>query len=359
MDTRMMRALALADKLRIRIPDDLANILPSGKLIQKIGEVGLFGAEACGYTGVTEFMGEVGSIEGTAAEFKTLVFSLVNEEITVRDLPLDSLIQITQTAAEFMRSDGLLTFTEVSMDPRDSADVRDDLVKWPTHFSPLDTAFGGKVYQGILTLMGKPGFGKTSLILSIMNEIRRHETASSQWFFQMEVPAAMLQWRIHQMNGACFTKADRLITGVYTMAEILKMNEASPDTGRIIYIDGPDVMAGGGDKRRFDLEQIYRDMVILKQKCKLVVCTSQVRKNDRVLSQESVAEAWAKSWYSDMICGITRIREGSNGNSSVLRLAALKNRFGPNNGQCSFRYDYADLSWRMGSQEGVTPGDDW
>lgn len=359
-DTRLFRVIALADKLRIRIPDQFAFLLPQGKLIQKVGEVGIYGAEASGFTGITQYAEDPEfRDEGSQQEFKLLVFSLVNEELTIRDLPIDEVVKISQVASDFMRSDGLLTFSDASMDPADLKNLEDSLTKWPTHFTPLDRAVGGTLYQGILTLMGKPGYGKTSLILNVMDEIRKHNTASTQWFFQMEIPAAMLQWKIRQMKNPSFTKDDRLMTGVYTMAEILKMVDANPDPDRIVYIDGPDVMAGGGEEQRYNLAQIYRDMVVLKQKCKMVLCTSQIRRNDRVMSQESVAEAWSKAWYSDIIVGISRLREGVNGSHSVLQLSTMKNRFGPNNGRCTFNYNYADLTWALGSHGQGDDSNDW
>jgi predicted ATP-dependent serine protease len=149
-----------------------------------------------------------------------------------------------------------------------------------------------------------------------------------------------------------FKKNDLLICGAASMTEIIAKVQQSPDPNRVIFIDSPDVMAGGtSEGRRFAIEAIYREMVRLKGMCKLVVVASQTRRKDGRLALESVSEAWSKVHYSDMVLSLTRLgsanAEGdpNNGQRSV-RLSVHKNRFGVTDRYIPFVFDYGDLSWQ-------------
>src|SRR6185369_13476416 len=128
--------------------------------------------------------------------------------------------------------------------------------------------------------------------------------------------------------------------------------------------DSPDVMAGGTlEGRRFALEEIYRDLIRLKQHCKHVFVASQARRQDRTLSQESVAEAWAKAFYVDIIITMNRMGRGT-GQWSRVRSSVGKNRFGPPDRELNFSFNYADLSWEVDSaaRENIGSGgedEDW
>jgi hypothetical protein len=123
-------------------------------------------------------------------------------------------------------------------------------------------------------------------------------------------------------------------------------------------------MAGGlGEGKRFGIEQIYRDLVAIKERSKLIVVASQVRRRDRAtLTMESVAEAWTKVHYSDMLIGAVKLGKTVRGYSQV-RFQSSKNRFGLTDQEVTFGYNYADLSWEANGDRprstNIAEDEDW
>jgi hypothetical protein len=239
----------------------------------------------------------------------------------------------------------LISSDEVSLDT-EVAD--DDMPKFRSGFDPLDQLMGG-LYQGILTLMAKSGHGKTSFMLSIMEALRQNNVAEELWFFETEIPVRLMMYRMRAAKKRTqFTSGDRLICGAISSGEILRRVLDNPNPSRVIFVDSPDVMAGGmGENKRFGIESIYRDLVAVKEKSMLVIAASQVRRKDRLnLTMESVAEAWVKVHYSDMLVGASKLPQVSR-NFSQVRYSVSKNRFGLADQEVTFGYNYGDLSWEF------------
>lgn len=219
-----------------------------------------------------------------------------------------------------------------------------EIPKFDTGFVPLDEITGG-FYQSLVVIMAAPGTGKTSIMLTMMEELRRNNQAESLWFFENEIPSGMMQGKIAPIlkRTEFIPEKDRIFCGPYDSDQIVELVAKDPCPDRVVFFDSPDVVFQSGGERRFDLEKAYRDMVGIKSLAKMIVVASQPRRNDRQLTMTSVAEAWQKAWYADIMIALQR-----NGLSQLLS-RVVKNRFGHNMQSLYFDYDYIDLSWHFSS----------
>jgi len=290
---------------------------------------------------------------------------LISElELRRDELLLDEWMDRVAEVNSYLRSklSELVDNQEVSLE--ESAEYDDaDLPKFQSGFTPLDDVLGG-FYQGIVTLMAKTGQGKTSLMLSLMEAIRENDAADEIWFFEMEIPARLMMYRLRPARKRTkFLPADRIICGNTTSSQILARVRENPNPNRVIFVDSPDVMAGGlGEAKRFGIEAIYRDLVSVKECSKMVVVASQIKRGTRGrLSMEDVAEAWTKVHYSDILIGATKLGKVIR-NLSQVRLTVSKNRFGLADQEVVFGFNYADLSWENGNRpqsSNVDDQEDW
>jgi len=348
--SHLPRLAFLASRHGPRIPRVLHRYLPQIDLLSALSTKGVAGAQV--ELGLEEEqlmeMLESGAENGLGSleEFKTLAASIVTDELELKreSMPFSKYLnELGLLHAWVTSKDDLVEFAE--QDLSEAYDVDSTLVKWRSGFAPMDEVLGG-CYQGIFTLIARPGDGKTSMFLTIMEEIRKSNSASSIWFFETEIPMKMMMYRMKPiLQRTEFLSTDRMICGQTPVDDILERMEEDPDPDRVIIYDSPDVLAAGMDnERRFALEEIYRKLVTIKGRCKLVLTASQPRRNDRHLSITSVAEAWAKAWYSDVVIGMTR-RVGTGGSMRPVSLNVAKNRFGIPDQEISFDYDYAELRW--------------
>lgn len=274
---------------------------------------------------------------GSDAEARTLIADAVDREIERRDLDLDVKIRVYAELERFLTKTDLIEETEIDLS---TAEPPSDIPKFSTGFGPLDMALGG-AYQGLVVIMARPGVGKTSVMLSVMESVVKG--GMQALFVESEISQPMMLGRMrHILSRTQFTPQDRLICGAWSAREVLDYVREYPNPNRVVFFDGPDVVGGGGDTdRRFVLERAYQDLVRVKQLSRLVVVSSQPRRNDSRIGLTSGAESWAKAWYADAMLALEPIP----GIESRLRFRVVKNRFGPNEQQVTFKYDLVDLTW--------------
>lgn len=358
------RLVYLASEHKPPLPKPLARLLPQGDLIAQVASQGFTNAVLNGSLPAEqlEYLYSQGRFaitdngnkgvkkrrvnRGSPDEFRLLVGQIVSEEL---ELSKDSLnftdyLALYRVVHDYVvfGGDELVASEEVVL-----SETREDvdMPKFNSGFEPLDLVLGG-FYQGIITLMGKPGHGKTSLMLTLMEELIRTNQASSVWFYEVEIPMKLMLYKLrYSLKRTHFREDDRLVTGSFTTREIISRIQENPDPDRIIIIDGPDTMAVAGEGKRFALEAIYRDLIRMKQLAKMVVVSSQPRRKDGHLGMESVSEAWAKAQYSDVVIGIHRL--GLRGGMVEIMANVPKNRFGIPDREIKFLYDYEDLSWDL------------
>ena len=342
--------------------------MPQGDLLSEVALSGLEGGSVQFNIDPDQIqvMYESGSINGSgsADEFRMLASQYLTQELELRRdefLLAEWLDRIAEVNVYLKnKSDDLVGSEEISL----NAEVDDEeMPKFWSGFGPLDEVMGG-LYQGIITIMAKSGHGKTSFMLSLMEAFRQSNVADELWFFENEIPVRLMMYRLRASRQRTqFKSGDKMICGFTSSAEILRRVIEEPNPNRVIFIDSPDVMAGGmGENKRHGIEAIYRDMVSIKERSMLVVAASQVRRRDgRTLTMESVAEAWTKVHYSDMLATAVKLGPIVRGYSQV-RMTVPKNRFGLADQEVTFGYNYADLSWDFngGQAKAVNVDeDDW
>lgn len=304
--------------------------------------------------------------EGNETEFRVLLSQAMMGELELRrdDLKMGDYLRFMKAISAYMDSEkkALITFEEQDLGVLAEEEV-EKIPKFESGFSPIDYALGG-LYQAIMTIIARPGHGKTSVLLSMMEALRASNQASSLWYFEQEIPMPMMRYRMSSCTRRVkfISGKDKLICGSVSIDQIEAMVRAEPDPERVLFIDSPDVMAGGsGDQKRFAIEEVYMGMIRIKPLVKLIVCTSWPRRNDRQISLESGAEAWAKAWYSDIIMGMTKLGRASQPGYTNVKLNVPKNRFGPADNELTFQYHYGNLTWELNESQRITAqeGDDW
>ncbi len=301
--------------------------------------------------------------KGNVEEFRTLLSKMMLTEVEIRreQITLSTYLSNIKDISSYMEREGIVIVQHEEEDLGEFSEGN-DIIEIPKHnsgFIPIDLLIGG-FYQGITTVIGRPGHGKTSLMITLMEEYRKSAQASSLWFFEVEIPKPLMLYRLSPLtNRTKFEKGkDRLICGSVSIGEIEAMVKENPDPDRIILIDSPDTMAAGtGDKKRFTIEDIYIGLIRLKPFVKSIFVTSWPRRNDRNITLESGAEAWAKAWYSDIVIGMAKLGRVGQGYNTV-RLNCVKNRFGIADNDITFKYHYGDLSWEI-DMASVGGNDDW
>lgn len=356
----LARLVYLADTHRVRIPNSLVRYVSFGPGLVSISERGLEAAIIADDLPEDQFKelyraGENNGKKktnnpGTPEEFRLLVgreiMSALDTARRKGEIPFQEYVNSAQIATDFItsKSDEMFAATEISLR---GAALETEFVKWDSGLEPLDLVFGG-LYQGIFTALAKPGHGKTSVMWTLYEMLRRTNASPSLFYYSVEIPEQMMLWRTAPSRKRTkFQEEDRLFCGEWSTAEILERIHKDPNPERIIIIDGPDAMtAGSGEGKRFALERVYRDLLSIKQASKAVFVTSQIRRTDSVPTLESGAEAWQKAWYSDGMFGITKRQPLGQGITSV-RFNVVKNRFGPEGRSLDFNYNYATMSWDL------------
>ncbi len=355
----LARVVFLLDRHRLELPKLLVPLLPYGEILQAIGHGGVDAVT----TDLRLPDGQLMALRktgkkngpGSVEELRLLLADLSIGELEIRkdELGLSEYLKLLSLVNGFVsNTNALVTIDQVDLG---AEELETEIIpKFNTGFEPFDVLLDG-FYQGIAVLMGKPGHGKTSFMLSMMESLRLNEVASSLWFFEIEIPAAMMRYKMRPIRERVKFREgqDFLFCGYHSMTEISKMIRDDPNPDRVVFIDGPDAMVGqSGPDKRHEHESVMIELVRLKEVTKLTVVSSQVRRKDNRIELESTAEAWAKAWYSDMMIGVQKV--GSAARKKVTA-RVVKNRFGPSDRQATFLYDYVDLSYDF---EGLD-SDDW
>lgn len=367
------RLMYLAAELRPPVPPKrIMQLIPQGELIAAVARYGLNGALAqfdLPEQQIHELYNDgVSNLKGDDTEFKMLIGQLASAQLDMRrdDLTLEEYLLRMRELADYVTNQ---VETLVDIDEADLGDEYEvaSIPKFETGFSPLDYVVGG-FYQGIVTIVGKPGSGKTTLLLRIMEDMRKNAGkihVSKLWFFELEISKNLMLYRMKPQRARTkFVQGDKMFCGLITTREILQKIEDDPDPDRVIFFDGPDVAAAGqtAEAMRMSFTSIYRDLVRIKERSKIVFVTSQARRKDRELTQESVSESWAKSQYSDIILTIHPYHEKMTRGYTPIRVFVGKNRFGIAQTDTIFNFNYSNITWEdsdfAGSEYG-TGVDDW
>lgn len=281
--------------------------------------------------------------EATQEEFRVLIGKAIQENVEETDLAFDKKIGLFGLIDRFVNGTDQAMIMYGKTGLGSTMKEPEEIEKWKSGFKPLDLIMGG-MYQGILVVMAPPGSGKTTTMLVLAQCIKKMHPEWPVWFFEQEIPERLMLSRMKPLiETGVFTDDDTLITGGMSIHEITEElnNDPTHNTDRVVFIDSPDSMPGmSSDNRRFELGYIYRELVRIKERSRLVVVASQPRrKNKANFTLQDVAESWEKAWYCDMMVGIWHIGDNR------LQMKNLKNRFGPMGKEVSFDLDLATLDW--------------
>ncbi len=351
------RLMYLAEELRIPVPKSILRLLMGGIIIGSILDIGIRATATEHHLSEDQLMHQY--TEGKAADdtspteedFRYLIGKEAMEalEFSDKSYTLTDRLKMGVTIAEFVyeKRSKLIDREEISLADASIDPDNLELPLFKTGFQPFDLLMGGGIPQTLVTLIARPGAGKTSTFLTLMGELRRTHAASSIWFFSLEMPMKAMLYRAKSLKERInFLPDDRFFCGGYTPTEILTLIDENPDSNRVIIYDSPDALGGsGGDQRRFALEEVFRDLIRVKTNCKAVFTASQPRRSDNVLGLDSFAEAWQKAWYSDIVITLTNTGRMPNSEEARMSMSCVKNRFGVADQVVTYGYRYSSLEW--------------
>lgn len=369
---RFTRAIYLAANCRINIPNIIARNVEQGVTIQEVAQRGILGTAT--EMGVDpQQLWELyqrGEKLGPATEdeLRTILTLMAQEnlESEKESYALSEYMKAYGEVNDFLTGKGtsIIAKEEVSLGTNFQGS---DIPKWNTGFQPLDLLLKDGLYQAILTIIGKTGQGKTSIMLALMAYMRIEGIIDEAWFYETEIPMQLMLYKLKHLRDSGrveFDPRDMMLTGLTSTQEIMKSIQSNPNKRRAIFIDSPDVMAGdAGEGKRFAIEHIYRDLVAIKDMSQVVIVASQGRRNDKQMTAESVAESYAKAQYSDILIGIQKgpptSQEGQVWNNVQMNVA--KNRFGASDIGITFPFNYSTLEYLITDKmvEDFQADEDW
>ncbi|MEK0324235.1 MAG: DnaB-like helicase C-terminal domain-containing protein [Nitrosopumilus sp.] len=282
--------------------------------------------------------------EPSPEEIRTILSREVMDSDKLDDLTLRQKTRVIALVDSYLNSsdDHMVAREETSLG---SIKEIPKMHRWESGFTPLDLVLGG-CYQGVHTIVARPGGGKTATCLSIASCIKKTHPKWNILFFEMEIPRNLMLARMGPLiEKGYFTEEDELITGGTTIADLVeKVKErrvARPDERLVIFVDSPDTMPGiSMDARRFELGFIYRQLVKIKgqEGVEALFVTSQPNRASKgPIQQRNIAESWEKVILSDSVTAIARA------GFDRLQIRSLKNRFGIEGLEVLYHYDFVTL----------------
>lgn len=369
MPERMPRLVYLAAKLErqsVKMPRDIRRWVPNYDLYEEVAKNGLEGAAESLDVPRAQLnkLYEMGKEQGKSAslaEFRMLIAREVIDNESLEDLPMPRRLSMMSLLDRFVNNAGdeIITTDELSLAVKEK-DIPPDIPKWPTGFKPLDMVLGGPgVYQGILMVMARPGEGKTSTMLSIMECIKATHPGWQMMFFEQEIPLRLMLARMRPiLLRTKFHDTDLIVCGQLTIDEIMRKLDRPPAKGkakqpRVVFIDSPDAMPGlDGENSTRELGSIFRKLVKIKEQAELVVVSTQPnRRESGKMTKTSTANSWEKVWYVDMMVALYKM-------GATMQMDCLKNRFGVEGLEIQYQYNLETFEYDPQLIKDTTV-DDW
>lgn len=346
---RMPRLVYLASRLEreaVRMPRDIRRLVPNFELYEEVAKNGLEGASESLEIPRVQMLklaerGKEGG-KGSLAEFRMLVAKEVMDNDSLDDLAMPKRLSILSLLDRYVNNaaDNII---ETDESPLNTRDIPDDIPKFNTGFTPLDATLVDGVYQGILMVMARPGEGKTSTMISIMESLKHSFPDSEHMFFEQEIPLRLMLARMKPvLDRTKFHEYDTVVCGQLSIEEIMKrLERGAGKRDRIVYIDSPDAMPGlTSQNTTTELGHIFRQLVRIKEQAKLVVVSTQPnRRESGELSKTSTANSWEKVWYVDMMVSVAKL------NANRMKMKCLKNRFGIEGTEVMYQYDLKNFTF--------------
>lgn len=211
MDLSNARLVFLLSKHKLSVPRGLTKYLPGSEWLSQLS-VGLGSAAAVLDIPLAQLNAIYKQGEalgpGSDLEARMLIADMVDNELNRRDLDLDVRVRIYAELERFLNKPDLVEETEIDLSV---AEAPPDIPKFRSGFEPLDMVLGG-MYQGLFVMMARPGTGKTSVMLSIMEAAVQRKM--NTLFVESEIAQGMMLGRMRSiLKRTKFTPSDRLICG--------------------------------------------------------------------------------------------------------------------------------------------------
>ncbi len=340
----IFRLYYLAVELRPILPNTkLMNILPRkyADLIYSGVRDGL-GSMLAGYETLTAsyMRGASSGVTPTEHEFKSLITALIHRELSSKtDIRLEDQISLQGALANYYQSgSSIIQQKRVKFTSKPSP-----LSKFSSGFEPLDAILGGQVLKSVITLLAVPASGKTYIAQAIAN----NWSHGSAWYFEPEVGEDLILDRQERISTGVNLDSKEYFFGNYSPEAVLDLVKEEPDENRIIVWDSLHVICGTGStpESRAKYERAYEIAVRLKDHCKLLIITTQVKRGNSGDDIDSGAASSCIERYSDAQINIRKellLPDGAN----QVRLFCSKNRMGPGGGLVNFAFDYTTGSYK-------------
>lgn len=213
-------------------------------------------------------------------------------------------------------------------------------------FWPLDQIHGSRgIPQGITTVLGAPGAGKTTIALALGVEWRR-ANIGRVIMMQTEIPPSPLRMKIDEMIGKekLFRPGiDRLVFGPRNCQQFIERIIQNPDPDTLLIFDSITGMCGQGEssESRTRYADLFHDMRQAVNVSRMAFMFHHVKRGVDMADQESGAGSRVVEQMSDNLLYIKKDDTPRPDGLSAVKVEALKLRY---NGSIArplnFTFDY-------------------
>lgn len=278
-------------------------------------------------------------IEPTVIEFRSLLTIMLREEIEKRDMQIEERIDLMDRLVRFYKQ-GISYIAQVH---RTFNSPAPKMAIFSTGFDPLDIVLGGSTVTEVTTIVATTGTGKSYISLAIAAGWRH----GSVWFYDPENGESLMLTRTESIDRDITYDDKKLIFGFYNPEQILEDLRDNPDPGRLVIMDSLHFVCGTGrtpdSGARY--ERTYNAAVAMKQHCKNIIITTQVKRGADGDSIDSASASSCIEHHSGAMIHLSKGLPLGDGTYEY-RMFCSKNRNGVGGTEVKFAFDYEKATCR-------------
>jgi len=326
------------------IPKALKQYTPQYELLTSIGKDGLTSAALLKDISLTRLeelyqqgkdsMSKEGS--GSQQDIRAILTKHMYQQVKdAGTMPLEEQLELYSIIAAF--SKGKVSLVENDTGSFD--DIKpDDHTITPSGFAPIDYLSGGFVPHTLMLIGASSGSGKTSMMLSIADDIAKQHSKRVV-FVSLEMTRNAVANRAKHL--ALKDNTDNLIiAGSVSMNDI----EEYADNNTIIIVDYADLLITKyGSDTRLDIATIYANLLRMSKRAFLLITATQLNR-DATITLNSLSESSYKAFYSEAVYAISKGGMAiGDSTSNTVSFMCLKHRYAVSGNKCSYNYNYETL----------------
>ena len=272
-------------------------------------------------------------IEPTEIEFRSLLTNMIREEIEKRDMQIEERLDLMDRLVRFYKQ-GTSYIAQVCRTFNSPPPL---MSKFSTGFDPLDKVLGGSVVTGATTIVANPGTGKSYVSIAIASNWKH----GSVWFYDPENGEGLMLTRTESIDRDESYDSKKLFFGFYNPEEILEKLRDDPDPGRLVIMDSLHFICGTGrtPDSGAKYERSYQAAIAMKQYCKKIIITTQVKRGGDGDSIDAGAASSCIERHSDAQIHLSKGLPLGDGTYEY-RMFCSKNRNGVGGTEVKFAFDY-------------------